>query len=308
MNSDAVTVAPSPLSSSPNATSTTCAKKFAQKSLASRTIGQLLDAWSQGHSKNPLKKPFAPHRSTRPKELDPALLPAIVARWEQTNRPYTTFQYLQLLRAFVRYVDLLSNTDLSPHVPRRPRPAPRSVTWTDDEYTLVLKHAPPWLAVLVIVARRLGLRVSEARTPRDWNRIDNSLTISRKGDNASTLPVPDELIAALTHCHSIAPDKPIMVTLGARGFSRQTISVHLQQTLQRAGIKRRIVFHDLRRTIATDLLVNSKDIRLVQRLLGHRNLPPLLPTSATAKLPRFAKRSKPHVVLLQSVTRIFGRI
>ncbi|MGB7435532.1 MAG: site-specific integrase [Candidatus Acidiferrum sp.] len=127
----------------------------------------------------------------------------------------------------------------------------------------------------MIIARHLGLRVSEAAKikPADWNAFDHSLTLNeRKCDNNSTLPLPAELRSTFAMCAQRAPNTPIVFTLGARSISRQTVHTHLQKALKKAKITRPLHFHDLRRTIATDVLLNTKDLRQVQRLLGHRHL------------------------------------
>src|SRR5262249_7713647 len=49
------------------------------------------------------------------------------------------------------------------------------------------------------------------------------------------------------------------------------VSDHLQPAARKAGIPHAVGFHTLRRTLASALVANGSDIRLVQELLRHSN-------------------------------------
>jgi integrase len=51
--------------------------------------------------------------------------------------------------------------------------------------------------------------------------------------------------------------------------SKKTMCVRLQEAVKRADLKRRVTSHDLRRTFATWLIEDGRNLRLVQVLLGH---------------------------------------
>jgi len=51
--------------------------------------------------------------------------------------------------------------------------------------------------------------------------------------------------------------------------SKKTMCVRLQDAVKRAELKRRVTSHDLRRTFATWLVEDGRNLRLVQVLLGH---------------------------------------
>jgi integrase len=59
------------------------------------------------------------------------------------------------------------------------------------------------------------------------------------------------------------------------------VADHLQPAARKAGITGQIGFHTLRRTLATVLVANGKDVRLVQELLRHSN--PLITLDAYAR-------------------------
>ena len=49
------------------------------------------------------------------------------------------------------------------------------------------------------------------------------------------------------------------------------VADHLQPAARKAGIKERVGFHALRRTLASALAADGRDIRLIQELLRHSN-------------------------------------
>ena len=49
------------------------------------------------------------------------------------------------------------------------------------------------------------------------------------------------------------------------------VADHLQPAARKAGISGQIGFHTLRRTLASALVANGNDVRLVQELLRHSN-------------------------------------
>ncbi len=51
--------------------------------------------------------------------------------------------------------------------------------------------------------------------------------------------------------------------------SKKTMCVRLQEAVKRTDLKRRVTSHDLRRTFATWLIEDGRNLRLVQVLLGH---------------------------------------
>ena len=63
------------------------------------------------------------------------------------------------------------------------------------------------------------------------------------------------------------------------------VAKHLQPAAQKAGITGRIGFHTLRRTLASALVANGSDPKLVQELLRHSNVKTTLDIYAKAMTP-----------------------
>lgn len=56
------------------------------------------------------------------------------------------------------------------------------------------------------------------------------------------------------------------------GYAARSVQNKLKKSLMKAGIKKSVSVHTLRHTYATHLPEQGKDIRIIQKLLGHKNL------------------------------------
>jgi integrase/recombinase XerC len=110
------------------------------------------------------------------------------------------------------------------------------------------------------------------------------LTFTTKYQNRQELPVTSELAALLDQCTD--PTLPFVAQLH-RGFSpyngipygpigrpcaRASFNRRFNALKKKCGIVRDLRPHDLRRTTATRVYSATKDLRIVQALLGHSNL------------------------------------
>ena len=78
------------------------------------------------------------------------------------------------------------------------------------------------------------------------------------------------------------------------------VANHLQPAARKAGITAPVGFHTLRRTLASALVANGNDIRLVQELLRHSN--PLITLDAYARSTTPAKIAAQGWVMQQLLT------
>jgi site-specific recombinase XerD len=78
------------------------------------------------------------------------------------------------------------------------------------------------------------------------------------------------------------------------------VADHLQPAARKAGISGQIGFHTLRRTLASVLVANGTDPKLVQELLRHSNVKTTLDVYAQAMTP--AKLEAQGWVLTQLMT------
>ena len=146
--------------------------------------------------------------------------------------------------------------------------------------------------MLVLADAATGLRISEILALR-WSDIDvahSCIRVTRAyvygkfgppKSKASKKPVPlhPMLAASLKEWRNETPyaidDDLVFPSMRLKGKkpprANMLVADHLQPAAQRAGINERIGFHTLRRTLASALVANGSDIRLVQELLRHSN-------------------------------------
>jgi len=154
---------------------------------------------------------------------------------------------------------------------RLPAAAPRSLT-PGQLARLVAVLPDDRARAIVALQARLGLRCAEVSnlTVPDWDRDGRTLLVRGKFDNQRRLPVPDDVAHVLS------------VHLGERtggpmiGLRPQDVSLQVSWWMTWAGLKRGprdgVSAHALRRTAASDLYTKTRDLRLAQFLLGHKNV------------------------------------
>jgi len=104
------------------------------------------------------------------------------------------------------------------------------------------------------------------------------LVIRGKGDKARVVDVCNGGYAALNDWLSIRGSDPGPLFYAIRrgghvqrgaGVSTEALAQMLAKRCRQAGIAKRTSWHDLRRTVAGDLLDNGADVVTVQKILGH---------------------------------------
>jgi integrase len=170
----------------------------------------------------------------------------------------------------------------------------------------ILKNLSNMHRVLVLADAATGLRISEILALRwsdlDWQnssiRVSRAYVYGRFGppkSKASKKPVPmHALLAALLEQWRretpYAGDEDfIFPSFRLKGRkpprANMLVSDHLQPAARRAGISGQIGFHTLRRTLASVLVANGTDPKLVQEMLRHSNVKTTLDIYARAMTP-----------------------
>lgn len=119
-------------------------------------------------------------------------------------------------------------------------------------------------------------------TPDNYDTARRELTFTTKYQARQRLPVTAELAALLDRC--TLSDVPFVAQL-PRASPTHPQPLHALGHMDAAslrklfnglrtkiGIKRKLTAHDLRRTTATRVYDKTRDIRIVQALLGHGDL------------------------------------
>jgi integrase/recombinase XerC len=129
--------------------------------------------------------------------------------------------------------------------------------------------------LIVEVLAGVGIRVSEVvgLNVCDVDLDNGRMTIHAKGGHDDVRYVTQALCAQLRR-HVAGRDAPGPLFTGSAGrrLTTRHVARRLDMWLKRAGIDRRITPHTFRHTLASHLLAQTGNLRLVQRALGHRSI------------------------------------
>lgn len=168
---------------------------------------------------------------------------------------------------------------------------PRNVVATDQERAALLAAAPPFVQLYVLLCSDLAIRSGTVMKlgPEHYDPARRKLTFTTKYDEKLSLPTTAEIETLLLDCNlqSSAPfvrqlwEKEAETNKRMRcGWNRNAklisqcaaMSRIVRETMEKAGITRNVRMHDFRRRTAVRMLEQTKDLRYVQALLGHRNM------------------------------------
>ena len=121
-----------------------------------------------------------------------------------------------------------------------------------------------------------GLRASEvlSLTVRDLDWNSGKLSIKRgKGDKDRVLWLSEEDLEIIQAWRGKKPEsKLLFTTLGGKKINDRYLRAMVKRRVKKAGVTKDVHPHTLRHTFATDLYRDTKNIRLVQKALGHAAL------------------------------------
>ncbi|MBM7556679.1 site-specific tyrosine recombinase/integron integrase [Halanaerobacter jeridensis] len=130
-----------------------------------------------------------------------------------------------------------------------------------------------------------GLRISELVNLdlEDINYEDNSIKFYGKGNKERYVPLHQEALQAidkyLPDRNQITPndkdaEKALFLSNRGNRISQRTIQIMVKKYAKKSGIKNpdRITPHKLRHSFATMVYKTTKDLRIIQELLGHSNI------------------------------------
>lgn len=155
--------------------------------------------------------------------------------------------------------------------PREPRPKPIAHVDLNRAYTA----ADPRVKLAIRLSVELGLRRAEvAQLFPDRDVIGGpgnyTLVVHGKGDKVRKVPLPDDLARGIL---DQADGDWLFPSLdGGHTKNGGHISPHWMGTLVSKALGDAGTMHSLRHTCATDLHNETKDLRLVQTVLGHASV------------------------------------
>jgi integrase len=162
-------------------------------------------------------------------------------------------------------------------VPRVTRPLPRAVTATSRERAAILERASPSLKCWLLFCSDLAMRSGTAARicPNNYDEARRELSFTTKYGEHVTLPVTEAVRMAIESAPRDSDAETPYVSLLNRKGGRTSAGVlrrAFRKVARDAGITRHITPHDFRRATAVAVHRLTRDLTIVQALLGHRAL------------------------------------
>lgn len=211
-----------------------------------------------------------------------------IERWLATRsnlRPSTRRGQFSTVKTFcawlVRTRHLATNPALEMASPRTPRTVCRA---QDERCVRALLDVLPDTRARAVTWLMLGmgLRCCEVHHLEvgDWDRRAKAMVVRGKGSHERVVAVPEEVTSVLL---SYLDDHPAGAGPLIRSYRRpgdaltaDALSGMVSEWMRLAGIKRAsrdgVSAHALRATAASDVFDITKDVTMVQEILGHQNL------------------------------------
>lgn len=158
------------------------------------------------------------------------------------------------------------------HPRRLASPRPRAVLFTDAEIDQLLRIAPLHQRCLILLCHHAALRSGTATkvAPEHYDPVERCIRIVTKGGSPLGIPTTDELDRLFALAGRKAK-RPYVDQLRYQGINADGYRQEFKRLCKKAGIEGKTL-HDLRRTTAVKVMNITRDIRVVQHLMGHRNL------------------------------------
>ena len=204
--------------------------------------------------------------------------------------PRTLARRLSALRRFYRYLEREGRVAENPcdriDAPRLGRPLPGALTEKEVEKLLAAPDVDTALGLrdraMLEVLYATGLRVSELVGLRSEqvNLGQGVLRVVGKGDKERLVPLGELAVGWLDRFFErgragilgVKSSPVLFPTARGRAMTRQAFWYLIKRYAGCAGISRDISPHTLRHAFATHLLDHGADLRVVQMLLGHRDI------------------------------------
>ena len=204
--------------------------------------------------------------------------------------PRTIARRLSALRRFYQHLEREGRVAANPcdrvDAPRLGRPLPEVLTEQEVERLLAAPDVDTALGMrdraMLEVLYATGLRVSElvGLRPEQVNLLQGVLRVVGKGGKERLVPLGEPAVDWLerflergrTRILGARVSAALFPTGRGGAMTRQAFWYLVKRHAERAGVTRPISPHTLRHAFATHLLDHGADLRVVQMLLGHRDI------------------------------------
>ena len=196
----------------------------------------------------------------------------------------TVKNYLSVLNRCLTCAHEWLGLDTKPPEIRWPKcPPPETDYLSPDECELLLSHSDGIVSEMLLMALRTGMRQGELKGLQwasiDWSNrtvlvkhslCDREKAISApKSNRVRSIPLDPDLYEILFRRKSSSG----YVFTNAKGkpLNHSWLSYHLDKLCEKAGL-RRITWHKLRHTFASNLARAGAKVEVIQQLLGHSTI------------------------------------
>lgn len=226
---------------------------------------------------------FVSEEQIRIEELELSHLTQFAQRQSQHLKSSSLARRIKAVRSFLRFLlaegVLQSDSFTSFKTPKIGQQLPRF--FTIEEVDSLLKEpdrnsfegARDYAFIELVYAA--GLRISEACSLKISQLSDDSVRIMGKGSKERIVPVHRSAVAAIdAYLGAYRNDDCvyIFVTKRSKCIDRHQMHRRIKSYIKSAGLREELTVHSLRHSFATHLLTSGADIRVIQELLGHRDL------------------------------------
>jgi integrase len=211
-----------------------------------------------------------------PHQFDERHIPPIVAGWKLRIKKSTQHNYANALRHLVAQIGAASGRPYLHHaVPVIPRGAPRQTIASPEEIQKLCAAAPTWLRAIILLALHTGFRRGDCLriAPIHYDAEKRTISIpQQKNKRRVTLPVSDGIAALFAAAPKESPTTPLYQLHRGKPIRTAALEEAWHKLKKKAGVNPDLWIHDLRRTSAVSLYELTKDLRMVEQLLGHQSL------------------------------------
>lgn len=218
---------------------------------------------------------FKTHR----KDVEGKKIP--VYKGKISNR--TIMKELSYFSGFLKWCRRERALELKPiHIETLPHSRPKPFVLSPGEIVKILSAVTPFHRAFILCLYTLGLRLSEARYLR-WTDIDFSngaVRVIQKGGEQKILPMNEWLKTSLQSLEKVGEYVFSSRQRGKTGDEEEPeeekpihdIRKALAKACKQAGITKKVNHHLFRHSIATHLMGNDVNLRVIQSYLGHSQM------------------------------------
>ncbi|NEW63396.1 tyrosine recombinase [Granulicatella sp. zg-ZJ] len=210
--------------------------------------------------------------------------------YDEGKEATTISRKISALRSFHKYLKHQQIVETNPmekiSLPKKRKQLPRVLTEDDIDDILAVPDLNTLQGIrdraILEVMYATGLRVSELCDLKlsQVHREAATVNVIGKGNKERITLLGEEALHYLNMYYNLVRpvyDKDNLsayVFLNRRGkpFTRQGIWKRLKEIVQESGVDKHVTPHTIRHSVATHLLANGMDLRMIQELLGHEHL------------------------------------